>query len=151
MLAFAIVAAAAGCQDGATGVASTKQQRSALTEHQLDLLEKMYRTAFRDDGYTGVAGKTYYLHLEGGDPPKDLLQRFGLHSPPVKPASEAPPGSMFHFHVYSVEWSGTKAAKITVGHRFDQDGELLYSRVPYRAERKGDIWQVVELPGGVVS
>lgn len=124
-----------------------------LSQDEADIYEAVFRHQFEQNasGAQQSAG-TYFVQIQGSDPPEEFLRRFAGQAPPVKRGSEAchaGDSSIYDrqtgkrslmFKAGKIGRIGKNTAEVEGGY---YEGNLSASGNTYRLVRHGSRWKVI--------
>jgi hypothetical protein len=79
-----------------------------------------------------------FLHIDGQDPSKEMLDRFVKKFPAIQPGSKAPKGKATHVSLSELKWINSSTAEVKGGFSNGLDGRHSL----YRVVRKKGEWVV---------
>lgn len=136
-------------------VAACATPAGTKAEREWDVREALFRYQFEHNASGGQQSVgTYFLEVNGEDPPAEFVARFAGHEPPVEAASHAIAsadegvrhrergGDGLIFRQQGLRWIGDRKAEVDGGY---YEAGLSSSGNTYTVEWKGGRWVVTDV------
>lgn len=113
-------------------------------EELFAICEAVFRYQFEHNALAAQQNAAaYFLSIDQRDPPTEFMNRFGGHSPPVKPRSEFHERKGLLFRIETLVWldkASIEVGGVTIG----------VSRNTYVLRRRNGTWKVIKRKPGVI-